>query len=46
MIHPGQRCTTVDGVELHDLLTLGVRTWGNDPDGTTLMLIGAYEVDG
>jgi AraC-like DNA-binding protein len=25
---------------------LGVRTWGNDPDGDTVMLIGAYQMDG
>jgi AraC-like DNA-binding protein len=24
----------------------GVRTWGNDPDGSTLMLVGAYESTG
>lgn len=46
LIHPGQRCTTVDGVDLHDVMTLGVRTWGNDPDGATSMLCGTYEVDG
>lgn len=43
VIHPGQRCTTVDGVDLIDAMELGVRTWGNDPDGSTVMLVGAYE---
>ena len=43
VIHPGQRCTTVDGEDLIDAMDLGVRTWGNDPDGSTVMLVGAYE---
>ena len=43
VIHPGQRCTTVDGEDLTDAMDLGVRTWGNDPDGSTVMLVGAYE---
>ena len=43
MIHPGQRCTTVDGEDLFEELDLGVRTWGNDPNGSTVMLVGAYE---
>src|SRR5688500_14524662 len=34
VIHPGQRCTTVDGRTLAQALDLGVRTWGNDPDGS------------
>jgi hypothetical protein len=27
-------------------MDLGVRTWGNDPDGKTMMLIGAYQTRG
>ena len=27
-------------------MMLGVRTWGNDPNGSTLMLVGAYESGG
>lgn len=46
VVHPGQRCTTVDGIDLHDAMTLGVRTWGNDPNGSTVMLCGTYEVEG
>lgn len=46
IIHPGQRCTTPDGVSLRDTMTIGVRTWGNDPDGTTRLLIGTYEKAG
>lgn len=46
VIHPGQRCTTPDGYELHDVMSLGVRTWGNDPNGSTVMLVGTYHLDG
>jgi AraC-like DNA-binding protein len=46
VIHPDQRCTGPDGGELGDLQTHGVRTWGNDPDGHTVMLVGTYRMDG
>jgi AraC-like DNA-binding protein len=46
VIHPGQRCTTPDGEELAQAMDLGVRTWGNDPDGSTTMLIGTYQMRG
>lgn len=42
VIHPGQRCTTPDGVALDAMRELGVRTWGNDPDGRTVLLTGTY----
>jgi AraC-like DNA-binding protein len=45
VIHPGQRCTTPDGVELSQAMDLGVRTWGNDRDGTTALLTGTYQMD-
>lgn len=43
LIHPGQRCTTLDGHDLHEDLALGVRSWGNDPAGATVLLTGTYE---
>jgi AraC-like DNA-binding protein len=43
VIHPGQRCSTPDGEPLTDLRDLGVRTWGNAPDGPTVMLTGTYQ---
>jgi AraC-like DNA-binding protein len=43
IIHPGQRCCDPEGNSLHDELMHGVRTWGNDADGSTLFLVGAYE---
>ena len=46
VIHPGERCTTPDGVEIGGDMDLGVRTWGNSPHGSTVMLVGAYQSDG
>jgi AraC-like DNA-binding protein len=46
VIHPGQRCTTPDGVELASMRDLGVRTWGNSPDGATVLLTGTYQLEG
>ncbi len=46
IVHPGQRCTTIDGADLSEVMGLGVRTWGNAADptgGTCRMLIGIYE---
>jgi AraC-like DNA-binding protein len=46
VIHPGQHCTTPDGASLEQAMDLGVRTWGNDPNGRVVMLIGTYQLDG
>jgi AraC-like DNA-binding protein len=46
VIHPGERCTTPDGVELQQQMDLGVRSWGNSADGSTMMLVGTYQMDG
>ncbi|WP_217914543.1 AraC family transcriptional regulator [Miltoncostaea marina] len=46
VIHPGQRCTTPDGVELSGMMALGVRTWGNSADGATTLLTGTYPARG
>jgi AraC-like DNA-binding protein len=43
VIHEGQRCTTPDGDEVPQGMDLGVRSWGNDPDGSSVMLVGTYE---
>jgi AraC-like DNA-binding protein len=45
IIHPGQRCTTIDGEELVDQWSLGVRTWGNSADGADVMLTGTYQFE-
>ncbi|MFB4317105.1 cupin domain-containing protein [Actinomadura sp. 21ATH] len=46
VINPGQRCTAPDGRSLTEELSHGVRSWGNDPDGPTVMLIGTYQMRG
>ncbi len=43
VIHAGQRCTTADGAETSDEMDLAWRTWGNDPHGSTVMLVGTYQ---
>jgi AraC-like DNA-binding protein len=46
LILPGQRCTTPEGEDLGTMRDLGVRTWGNAPDGATVMLTGSYHLEG
>jgi AraC-like DNA-binding protein len=46
VIHPGERCTTPEGGELIEMSHFGVRTWGNSPEGSTVMLVGAYQMRG
>ncbi len=43
VIHPGNRCTTLSGDTLKFAMALGVRTWGNDPQGPTRSVICAYQ---
>lgn len=43
IVHPGQQCCDLEGNSLHDTMMHGVRTWGNDAEGSTLFLVGAYE---
>lgn len=43
---PGGRRTTPGGADLGDSMSLGVRRWGNDPDGTTDLLLGCYQLRG
>ena len=46
VIHPAQHCTTLDGHDLAQAMDLGVRTWGNSAHGSTMMLIGTYQLPG
>lgn len=46
VVQPGQVTTTPDGEILCETLTLGVRQWGTDPGGETLMVTGTYESAG
>lgn len=43
VIHPGQRCCNLEGESVLEEMTHGMRTWGNDPTGDTVFLVGAYE---
>ncbi|MHC4410961.1 MAG: AraC family transcriptional regulator [Planctomycetota bacterium] len=45
IISPGQHCTTLRGEPLAEAMHLGVRTWGNDLGGESVMLVGTYETD-
>jgi AraC-like DNA-binding protein len=45
VIHPGEVCTTPAGEPVSDAYDLGVRTWGNSPSGSTVLLIGTYHLD-
>ena len=46
VIGPDQVCRTPDGDEPEQMRDLGVRTWGNAPDGRTVMLTGTYQLEG
>ncbi len=43
VIHPGQRCCDLEGNSVLESMTHDIRTWGNDPEGSTVFLVGAYE---
>jgi AraC-like DNA-binding protein len=47
-IDPDQACRSLDagGAELVESFRLGVRTWGNAADGTTVLLTGTYHLHG
>ena len=45
-IGPGGDCRDASGAHLAEAMSLGVRTWGNDPDGSTTLLTGAYGLAG
>lgn len=46
LILPGGACHYPDGRPLNGVMDLGVRTWGDRPDGGTVMLIGTYRMRG
>lgn len=45
-ILPGQVCVTAAGEEIKAMNDLGVRTWGNSADGSTVLLTGTYPEPG
>jgi AraC-like DNA-binding protein len=46
IVLPGNRCVTPDGHDVPLMSYMGVRTWGNSPVGSTVMLNGTYELEG
>lgn len=44
VITPQQGCETPDGEDAGQMSDLGVRTWGNRPDGATVLLTGTYHL--
>lgn len=46
LIDPGQVCTTLDGVNVAESMSQGVRTWGNAAQGAAVLLTGTYAGDG
>ncbi len=46
VVHPGEVSTTPDGAALCEVWNLGVRTWGDNPDGQVMLLSGTYQLDG
>ncbi|MEU9191828.1 AraC family transcriptional regulator [Streptomyces hundungensis] len=45
-IGPGGVCTTLRGEALSTSMDLGIRTWGNAPNGSATMLVGTYLMEG
>jgi AraC-like DNA-binding protein len=46
VIHPGQVCQTLDGEDLAERMSLGVRTWGTSGAGEAVLLTGTYQEAG
>lgn len=46
VIRPGQVSATPQGEELCEEMDLGVRTWGDDPEGSAVMISGTYQMGG
>lgn len=43
---PGGRCSSVEGADLAEELSLAPRTWGRDPAGSTVLISGTYQLHG
>ncbi|MFF3499673.1 AraC family transcriptional regulator [Streptomyces sp. NPDC003247] len=46
LVLPGGRCAHPDGRSLNGSMDLGIRAWGDRLDGSTVVLIGTYLMDG
>ncbi|MFF0450809.1 cupin domain-containing protein [Streptomyces sp. NPDC004609] len=45
-VGPGGDCRTLGGEPLAETMRVGVRSWGNDPEGSAVMLVGTYQMAG
>lgn len=45
IIAPDQSCSEPDGTEIRGMSDMGIRTWGNDPAGETVLLSGTYQLE-
>ncbi|MFI6288983.1 cupin domain-containing protein [Streptomyces sp. NPDC051018] len=45
-VGPGGDCRTLRGEPLAEVMSVGVRSWGNDPEGSSVMQIGVYQMAG
>lgn len=45
-VDPIGRCRSLDGTDVADRMTMGVRTWGNRVEGSDVMLVGTYRSGG
>ncbi|WP_163795426.1 AraC family transcriptional regulator [Mycolicibacterium sediminis] len=43
VIHPGNRCTTLNGADLRFEMSVGVRTWGNSAAGADRAIVATYD---
>lgn len=46
VVGPGQVSADLRGGLLCDAMDLGVRTWGDDPEGTAVLISGTYQLGG
>jgi AraC-like DNA-binding protein len=46
VVHPGPRLTTPHGGDIGTTMDIGVRTWGNDPAGRDMSMIGCFQMHG
>ncbi|MEU5980493.1 AraC family transcriptional regulator [Streptomyces sp. NPDC047315] len=46
LVGPGGDCRTLHGEPLAEAMSMGVRVWGNDPEGSAVMQVGTYLMAG
>ncbi|MGW5675882.1 AraC family transcriptional regulator [Streptomyces sp. NPDC003860] len=46
LVGPGGDCRTLSGEPLAERMSMGVRAWGNDPEGSAVLQVGTYPMAG